>query len=264
MNDYKIDTHVHTIVSGHAYNTMDEMIDKAIEKGLDVLCITEHGPSMVGSAHPYYFTNMRVLTKTDYQKKIGNFYIPEYLKVIHGMEANILDYTGKTDYEGLGDDINNIKYIIASFHKICCEPGTFEENTNAYIGAIKKPYVSVLGHIDDGNFDCDYEKIVKCAKEYNCLIEVNNSSNSPSSFRLNSKKNTLEYLQLCKDNEVMIILNSDAHYKEDILNFSNIIPLLEKVSFPEELIINNDKNLFLSFIEKKYEQRLKMIKNEQC
>lgn len=253
-----IDTHTHTIVSGHAYNTMKEMINTAIDKNLEVLCITDHGPAMPGAPHPFYFSNLRAINKELYPIRSGNMiFSGRYLRVINGMEANILNYKGRTDYEDIGDDIQNIKYIIASFHRCCCLPGTEQENTNAYIEAIKKPYVSVIGHIDDGNYPCDYEKIIKAAKEYNVLVEVNNSSNSPNSFRLNSQKNTMEYLQLCKENDVRIIMNSDAHCDEDIANFENILPLIEKVKFPEDLIINYDAEEFLKFVDEKYAARRK-------
>ena len=44
----ELDTHTHTLASGHAYNTITEMIDAAVEKGLKLLAITEHAPAMPG------------------------------------------------------------------------------------------------------------------------------------------------------------------------------------------------------------------------
>lgn len=253
---FKIDTHMHTIASGHAYNTLNEMMAAAIRKDMDVVCLTEHGPAMPGSAHPYYFTNMRVIEKTNWQKGIGRMnFDGQYVHLIKGFEANILDYDGNTDYDDLGDDIGDLKYIIASFHSVCLKPGTCEQNTNAYIGAIKKPYVMTLGHIDDGRIPCDYEKVIAAAKENNVLIEVNNSSQSTKTFRVGAKENTLKYLEICKDIGAMIVLGSDAHFDEDVGNFSRIIPLLEEINFPEHLIINSDKAKFLGWIRNKYENR---------
>lgn len=51
----EIDTHAHTLVSGHAYNTMREMVQMAAEKGLKGLALTEHAPKMPGSTNLYYF-----------------------------------------------------------------------------------------------------------------------------------------------------------------------------------------------------------------
>ena len=44
-----LDTHTHTLASGHAYNTMTEIIDAAVQKGLKLLAITEHAPAMPGA-----------------------------------------------------------------------------------------------------------------------------------------------------------------------------------------------------------------------
>ena len=58
-----IDTHSHTLVSGHAYSTMREMASMAAEKGLEGLAITEHAPEMPGSTHLYYFQNLKVVPR---------------------------------------------------------------------------------------------------------------------------------------------------------------------------------------------------------
>ncbi len=52
---YLIDTHTHTIASGHAYNTIDEMTRHANKIGLANLAITEHAPKMPGSSDKLYF-----------------------------------------------------------------------------------------------------------------------------------------------------------------------------------------------------------------
>ena len=46
---FTIDTHTHTLVSGHAYNTIDEMAAFAFQKGVTHLAITDHAPKMPGS-----------------------------------------------------------------------------------------------------------------------------------------------------------------------------------------------------------------------
>lgn len=51
----RIDTHSHTLASGHAYNTLREMAAMAAEKGLEGLAVTEHAPEMPGSCQLYYF-----------------------------------------------------------------------------------------------------------------------------------------------------------------------------------------------------------------
>ena len=41
---------------------------------------------------------------------------------------------------------------------------------------MKKPYVDIIGHPDDGRFPVDYEVLVQTAKETKTLLEINNSS----------------------------------------------------------------------------------------
>ena len=52
-----VDTHTHTLASGHAYNTIREMAKMAADKGLEGLALTEHAPQMPGSCHLFYFQN---------------------------------------------------------------------------------------------------------------------------------------------------------------------------------------------------------------
>ena len=60
MIKIEIDTHTHTLVSGHAYSTMKEMTQAAEEKGLKGLAITDHAPDMPGSTNIFYFQNLQV------------------------------------------------------------------------------------------------------------------------------------------------------------------------------------------------------------
>lgn len=41
----ELDTHTHTLASGHAYNTINEMIQAAADRNLKLLAITEHAPA---------------------------------------------------------------------------------------------------------------------------------------------------------------------------------------------------------------------------
>ena len=57
----KADLHTHTIVSGHAYSSMQEMAKAASEMGIELLGITEHGPAIPGTCNEIYYTNMHVV-----------------------------------------------------------------------------------------------------------------------------------------------------------------------------------------------------------
>ena len=63
---YVLDLHTHTYASGHAYNTMNEMVLAAKEKGLQLLGITDHAPSMPGTMGLLYFFNLKVARREKY------------------------------------------------------------------------------------------------------------------------------------------------------------------------------------------------------
>lgn len=44
-----VDTHTHTLASGHAYSTIIENAQSAQNKGLKLLCTTDHAPEMPGA-----------------------------------------------------------------------------------------------------------------------------------------------------------------------------------------------------------------------
>lgn len=235
---YQLDLHTHTYASGHAYNTMNEMALAAKNKGLALLGITDHAPAMTGSASLLHFLNLKVARREKYG-----------LPLMLGTEVNIIDHRGKLD---LPDNVlEEMDVVIASLHIRCIKPGTIEENTNAYVGAIRNPHVDIIGHPDDVRYPVAYERVIKEAKEQGVLIELNNSSLSPDSFRKNAKEADLTILRLCREYSVPIVVGSDAHAEEDILNFEYADTLLEEVDFPLELIANTSVEKLRGMLKKK-------------
>ena len=113
---YVLDTHTHTIASGHAYNTITEMVEAAKEKGLEAIAITDHAPKMPGSAGILYFSNMGIIPR----QKCG-------VKIYMGCEVNIMDYDGNIDLKEYG--LKGCDVVIASLHIPCIKPGSIEQNT---------------------------------------------------------------------------------------------------------------------------------------
>ena len=224
MNDI-MDLHSHTILSGHAYNTLYEMLRSASEKGVKLLGVTEHSPGIPGACHPFYFINFKVVPREIYG-----------VKLMPGCELNIIDYKGNVDldrkYRG------GLDYAIASIHDPCYDPGSVAENTSALVGAMKKPYVQIIGHPDDGRFPVDYETLVCAAKENHVLLELNSSSLHPRSHRINARDNYITMLDLCRRYQTPIIINSDAHCEVDVGNHARAHELLREIDFPEELVVN--------------------------
>lgn len=236
--NFLLDTHTHTIASGHAYSTITEMVNAAKEKGLRLLGISEHAPAMPGSCKEIYFSNLNV-----FSDKIKD------IQLLFGIETNVLDYKGNIDVSM--KTLSGLNYGIASLHTPCITPGSRQENTSAYLHVMEHPYIHVIGHPDDSRYPVDYKALVKQAKETKVLLEVNNTSLSPNSFRANARENYKEMLSLCATENVPIIVNSDAHISFDVGNFEYAISLLKEIDFPTSLIANTSVETYLSLIKQK-------------
>lgn len=226
------DTHSHTLASGHAYSTIREMAAAAKRKGLKALALTEHAPKMPGTCGLFYFQNLDVVPRD-----------ADGVRLLMGAEVNIMGPDGAIDLPE--STCRDLDIVVASIHPPCFGFGhSSEENTQAYVEVMKKPYINIIGHPDDGRFPFDYEILVKTAKETGTLLEVNNSSMRPQSSRKGTRENILTMLDLCKQYEVPVTTGSDAHVDVDAGNFVYVSEVLEYCGFPDELVVTaNWENL---------------------
>ena len=214
-----LDLHTHTLVSGHAYCSLREMAKAAADKGLEVLGITEHAPAMPGTCHKYYFENLKIVPREMYG-----------IQLLLGSEVNILDAQGTVDLV----------------------PGSKLENTESYLNVMKNPYVNIIGHPDDGRYEIDYEALIQGAKEYGKVLELNNHSMDPDCNRQNAVENDTVMLNLCKKYQVPVVMDSDAHFDLLIGEFDRARDLLEKLDFPEELVLNRSTDAIREYVNRKF------------
>lgn len=230
-----VDTHTHTVSSGHAYSTIQEMAREAPNNGIQMFAITDHGPAMKGAPFLYHFGNLNTIPDTLYG-----------VRILKGVEANIIDYSGKTDMPD--EYLMRLDFALASLHDICIVPQTMEEHTNALIGALKNPYIDAVAHPGNPQFNVDIEKVVRTAKEYNKFIEINNHS---FYVRKGSEKNCREFLIQCKKHGVRVVTGSDAHISFEIGQFDKVYSLLEEVGMPEDLVMNTSIEKFDEYLKEK-------------
>ena len=235
MKKISLDVHTHTIMSGHAYSTLQEMAAVAQQKGLDILGITEHAPGIPGTCDPIYFRNLHVVPR-----QMGS------LRLLLGAELNILDTSGTIDLDETIYPLLDLR--IAGIHLLCWQGGTIEENTQGMVNAIRNPWTHIITHPGDGTAELLFEPIVLAAKETNTLLEINNSSLNPVRGKQKALANNLEILRLCKHYEVPVILGSDAHFSASIADYGFVWPLLQETDFPDQLIVNYNSQQFLEYI----------------
>lgn len=236
LKDIELDVHTHTIASGHAFSTIQEMAMGAKEKGIKLLGITEHALGIPGTCETIYFRNLHVVPREMYG-----------VKLLLGAEINILDGEGNLDMDD--ELMSKLDLRIAGIHSLCYKWGRREENTHGMIKAIRNTFINIISHPGDGTAELDFEPIVLAAKEHHTLLEINNSSLKPIRKKLSARDNNIEILKLCKRYEVPVILGSDAHISFDIANYEYLPPLLNETDFPDSLIINTSIDRFKSYLK---------------
>jgi putative hydrolase len=227
-----IDTHTHSVASGHAYSTLDELAAAARARGLEGFVLTDHGPAMPGGTHPWHFGNLRVLpSRIDGTR----FY--------KGIEANIMDPSGSIDLEA--HELARLDFIMAGFHEVCFAPRSSAANTEALIAALENPWVDAISHPGNPAFPVDLPEIVAAAKRLGKPLEINNSS---FTIRKGSQGNCLRVARLCAEYGARIVVGSDAHYKNDIGSFERSLAVIAEAGLPESLVINAERPRFEAYL----------------
>lgn len=216
-----VDTHTHTVSSGHAYSTVQEMAREAANNGIEAFAITDHGPALEGASSIIHFWNLKAIPETLYG-----------VRVIKGAEVNILDYSGKLD---IPDELlNRLDFAMASFHDIVIRPSTLEEHTSALEAVLANPYIDAIAHPGNPTFQVDIDRVVKAAAKYGKMIEINNHS---FIVRRGCEENCLEFARKCRQYGTRIITGSDAHISFDVGKLDRVKTILKEAEVPEELVL---------------------------
>ena len=233
-----VDTHTHTIASDHAYSTVLENAAAAARAGLEALAVTDHTPPLTDAPRMSHFRNLRVLDR-----------VIDGVIILRGAELNICDARG-----GLGvadSDLSDMDLCIASIHTVVYGSPDPAENLRAYQGAMEDARVKIIGHPEDGRAPVDFFALARAARDAGVLIEVNNSSLRPISYRQNTRENMTALLRACEACGAHICLGTDAHFAPAVGRFDESLSLLEELHFPEELVANTSLEKFLDFIRRR-------------
>lgn len=225
------ETHSHTIACSHAYSTIWENARAAAAKGLKFLCVTEHGPKMLDGPHRWFFGNMPDT-------------VPDLLEgvvILKGAESNIMDYDGQLDISE--EHLHKLDWVIASYHTVCCEPVSEQEHTRGWLAIAENPNVDVIGHCGDGRYPFDHETVIQAFARHQKIVEINAHS---FECRPGSTENCRAIALLCKKYGVRVVCSSDAHFFTHIGEVQASLDMLHEIDFPEELILNNDYDRFLT------------------
>lgn len=231
----ELDTHTHTSASAHAYSTLQENVRYALSLGHKGICKTDHAPGLPDSPHIWHFACQK--------------YIPreiEGLRVVRGIEANILDTEGNISLEEKLYGAGNFEVVIASVHAPVYEITDYKANTQMWLNIAKNPYVDIIGHCGGDKYAFDYERVIKEFAKYGKIVEINDHS---FDCRMGSEKNCPEIARLCKEYSVPVVLSSDAHICYDIGRVKRAEKTVIEAGFAEKEVLNTSLNEFLYYLE---------------
>lgn len=236
------DLHTHTVASGHAYSTITENALSASQKGLQLLGMTDHGPSMPGAPNLYHFGNLSIIPRS-----ISG------VRILAGAEANITSHEGELDLPLRY--LMMLDLVLAGLHVICYPGGTVEQNTLAYIKAMENPYIDMMVHPGRLEFALDLEKIAHASARYSVPVEINNSSLCPEK---GSAWDTCRvFAKYMAHYGGPVFLGSDAHFSDRVGDLDLAVELVKESAIPEEQVLNTSVQRILDYLESRHSRRPK-------
>lgn len=225
----KVDLHIHSVHSGHAYGTIYDIMKEAAAKKMKMIAITDHGPSILGSAPLSHF-------------RMGSRAPKEYkdVKILWGCEANIIN--GKGDIDLSDRAVSVLDILLVSFHKDTPYKDLGKErNTLSLINCFKKYNPHIFVHPELMIYEYDMEKVLQSAFDNNVLIELNLSvlEKIDRGRFTEGLKHIKKMIKIAKKNNKKLIVNSDAHFLHEIGDDSILKKYKEKIGLINDMIINN-------------------------
>jgi putative hydrolase len=228
------DLHTHTLASGHAYSTINELATAASQIGLQAIAMTDHGPAMPGGPHRYHFCALRFIPK-----QIAG------VRIFRGVEANVLDEEGTLDLEQ--SLLEQLDFVMAGLHENCGFCGNdIDRNTATLIKVMENPRVKCISHPGNPVFPLHYERVARAALETGTALEINNSSLGVS--RKGSSENCARIARLCAEMGTPVMLGSDAHIAQGVGVFDDALRLISQAGIREEQVMNADYSRLLAFL----------------
>jgi putative hydrolase len=232
----KIDLHLHTVASRHAYNTIYEYVKHAQKLKMKIIGISDHGPDLDCTlTDDVYFRTMY---------RIPRFI--EGIRVLRGAEASIINTKGEIDISDKA--IKKLDYIIAGLHLgSSYKDRGRSKNTSTVINAIKSGKVDIISHPDEIDIlgDIDKIKIYETACKSNVLLELNLSHIMLSKVNDEIISRYKSIVDIAKKYRCKIIIGSDAHCIWEMADDSNLKKIQKQIGLDDKMIINNyPKELF--------------------
>ncbi len=195
-----LDLHVHSQFSPCAEDvTILDDAKMAIEKGLQLVAITDHGTVKCPSWLNKYLREL--------ERVKGVF--GDRLTILSGMEVDILE-GGRLAVSR--EIVKSLEVIVASLHAVPANVDAVEYWRRSLLNVIKGGYVNILGHPTDLGWrkidpPVGYVfEVLDEARDAGVAVEINFHHKDPN----------LSFLKLAVERGVKLVPNSDAHNLSEI------------------------------------------------
>lgn len=233
-----VDLHTHSLFSQCGLFTYMELLTRAKEIGVEVLAITDHG-SAVGGRIPGTFLE-RVRQP-----------VPE-VQLLKGIECNVITRDGEIDLPE--KHRHHLDLVLLGLHNNLPAKESMTTNSNLLFRAIEQnPQIDIITHPNDPNYPVEFKALAQLAKEKGIALEINNSK---LLYNRVTEEYTLQMIEQFLAEEVQIVVSSDTHALHELGRDDEVRPLLERVGYPEDLIINRDSETALAFVESRRKFKL--------
>lgn len=199
LPDIRGDLHVHTNLSD-GLNTLQEMVNGAIERGYEYIGVSDHSPSIASRGK---FEVLGLIEST--RNNIAQInYSQSRIRVLFGYEVNIL----ADGSISLSDDIlSKLDYVVASIHTSLNQ--SREVATERLLKAIEHPLVNVIGHPsgrllnEREPMDLDWDRVFSACLEHGKILEINGQ---PDRLDLPD-----DLVYVAQRRGLKFVISSDAH-----------------------------------------------------
>ncbi len=204
LDDIRGDVHMHTVATDGA-NTIREMAEAALARGLQFIAITDHSKNLAmtgGLDDERALAHIAAIRKVDEEMQ-GR------IRVFAGIEVDILQ---AGDLDLADDTLAQMDVVVGSVHSHFKLPP--EEMTERLLRAIENPYLRILGHptgrvlLRREAYSYDMHAVLKRCAELGVAVEHNAA---PPRADLSDSN-----LRLAKELGCKISVNTDAHATDEL------------------------------------------------
>lgn len=235
----KIDLHLHTVMSGHAHNTILEYINKAIELDMKIIGISDHGPASDGGlANNVYFMSLARLPR-----EISG------IRILRGIESNIINKKGEIDVTAKMEE--RLDYIMAGLHlRAGYNDKGNKGNTEAVLNTIRGGRIKILTHpFVTKDFKFDVKKVAEEACKNNVLLSMDTSWMTERRIYPDTLLNLKTITDIVRKNNKKIIVSSDGHNIWEMADERPLEKIKSEIGLTDNLIINNYPEELMKFLE---------------